>query len=105
MWCDKELEEKRKLMYYKDVINHNIEDQNYIFVLTSVKKKISIAKIKTNSHKVQSEVGFPKMPWDERVCHLCDTKRVEDEKHSLILWRLYLNYISISKYSSHYQPS
>jgi hypothetical protein len=22
----------------------------------------------------------PKMPWDERVCHLCDTKKVEDEK-------------------------
>jgi hypothetical protein len=49
MWCDKELEEKRKLRYYRDVINHNLEDQNYVFVLPSVKKKISIAKIRTNS--------------------------------------------------------
>jgi len=28
MWCDKELEEKRKLRYYKDVVNPNLEDQN-----------------------------------------------------------------------------
>jgi hypothetical protein len=49
MWCDKELEEKIKLRYYKDVINPNLEDQNYLFVLPSVKKKISIAKIRTNS--------------------------------------------------------
>jgi hypothetical protein len=82
MWCDKELEEKRKLRYYKDVINPNLEDQNYLFVLPSVKKKISIAKIRTNSHELHSETGhwsIPKTPWDERVCHLCDTKKVEDE--------------------------
>jgi hypothetical protein len=39
MWCDKELEEKIKLRYYKDVINPNLEDQSCLFVLTSVKKK------------------------------------------------------------------
>ena len=39
MWCDKELQEKIKLRYYKDVINHNLEDQNNLFVLTSVNKK------------------------------------------------------------------
>ena len=42
MWCDKELEEKRKLRYFKDVINPNLEDQNYLSVLPSVKKKINI---------------------------------------------------------------
>ena len=39
MWCDKELEEKRKLGYYKYVINPNLEDQNYLSVFPSVKKK------------------------------------------------------------------
>ena len=39
MWCDKELEEKIKLRYYKDVINPNLEYQNYLSVLPSVKKK------------------------------------------------------------------
>jgi hypothetical protein len=57
MWCDKELEEKRKLWYYKDVINPNLEDQNYLSVLPSVKKTISIAKIRTNSHELHSETG------------------------------------------------
>jgi hypothetical protein len=87
MWCDKELEGKRKLRYYKDVINPNLEDQNYLSVLPSVKKKISIAKIRKNSHELHSETGrwsIPKMPWDERVCHLCDTKKVEVEKHFLL---------------------
>ena len=87
MWCDKELEEKIKLRYYKEAINPNLEDQNYLYVLTSVKKNINIAKIRTNSHKLHSETGhwsIPKMPLDERVCHLCDTKKVEDEKHFLL---------------------
>ena len=55
--------------------------------MTSVKKKISIAKIITNSHKLHSETGcrsIPKMPWDEKLCHLCDTKKVEDENHFLL---------------------
>jgi hypothetical protein len=87
MWCDKELEEKIKLIYYEEVINPNLEDQNYLSVLTSIKKKISLAKIKTNSHELHSEIGrwsIPKMPWDKRVCHLCDTKRVEYEKQFLL---------------------
>ena len=33
MRCDKELEEKIKLRYYEDVINPNLEDQNYLSVL------------------------------------------------------------------------
>jgi hypothetical protein len=55
MWCNKELEEKIKLKYYKDVFNPNLEDQNYLSILPSVKKKISIAKIRTNSHELHSE--------------------------------------------------
>jgi hypothetical protein len=87
MWCVKELEEKRKLRYYKDVINPNLEDQNYLSIFPSVKKKISIAKIRTNSHELHSETrhcSIPKTPWDKRVCHLCDNKNVEYEKHFLL---------------------
>ena len=40
MWCEKYLEAKRKLRYYKEVINPTLEDQKYIFVLTSLKKKL-----------------------------------------------------------------
>jgi hypothetical protein len=55
MWCDKELEDKRELRYYKEVVNPNLEDQKYLLVLNSTKKKISIAKIQTNSHKIHSK--------------------------------------------------
>jgi hypothetical protein len=84
MWCDKELVDKRKLRYHKEVVNPNLEDQNYLSIFKSAKKKINIDKIRTNSHKLQSEIEHwttPKTPWDERICHICDTKRVEDEKH------------------------
>jgi hypothetical protein len=57
MWCDKELVDKRKLRYYKVVINPNLEDQDNLLVLRSAKNKISIAKIRTNSHKLHSETG------------------------------------------------
>ena len=50
LWCDKELDDKRKLRYYKEVVNPNLEDQKYFFVLTSIKKRINIFKIIINSH-------------------------------------------------------
>jgi hypothetical protein len=28
LWCDKELEDKRNSIYYKEVVNPNLEDQN-----------------------------------------------------------------------------
>jgi hypothetical protein len=55
--------------------------------LKSAKKKINIAKIRTNSHELHSEIAHwktPKTPWDERISHLCDTKWVEFEKHFLL---------------------
>ena len=55
LWQDKELEGKRKLRYYKEVINPTISNQYYLFVLTNTKKKMKIAKIRNNSHEVRSE--------------------------------------------------
>ena len=45
MWCEKDLAAKRKLSYYKKVINPTLEDQKYLSILTSSKKKINITKI------------------------------------------------------------
>jgi len=55
MWDEKVLEGKIKLRYYKEIINPNLEDQKYLSTLTSSKKKINIAKIRTNSHELHSE--------------------------------------------------
>ena len=50
--CEENLAVKRKLRYYKEVINPNLEDQKYLLVVTSSQKKINIAKIRTNSHEL-----------------------------------------------------
>ena len=87
MWCEKYLAAKRKLRYYKEVINPTLEDQKYLSVLTISKKKINIAKIRTNSHELHSETGrwtVPKTPWMERIYHLCENMNIKDENHFLL---------------------
>ena len=72
MWCEKDLEDKIKLRYYKEVINPTLEDQKYLSVLTSSKKKINIAKIRTNSHELHNETmhwTIPKILENKRIAH------------------------------------
>ena len=86
-WCEKDLEDKRKLRYYNEVIKPTLEYQKYLYVLISTKKKINIAKIRTNSHELHSETSrwtVPKTPWVERIYHLCESKNIEDESHFLL---------------------
>ena len=70
IWCENDLEDKIKLRYYKEVINPTLEDQKYLSVLTSSKKKINIVKIRMDCHEIHSETCFwvvPKTPWVERL--------------------------------------
>ena len=70
MWRNKDLEDKRGLRYYNEVINPTLKDQKYLLVLTSSKKKINISKIRMNSHELHSEIGhweIPKTSWVERI--------------------------------------
>ena len=92
MWCEKDLAAKRKLSYYKKVINPTLEDQKYLSILTIWKKKINIAKIRTNSHELHRETGcwaVPKTPWMERFCHLCENTNIDDENHLLLECPMY----------------
>ena len=78
---------KRKLRYYKEVINLNLEDQKYLSIVTSLRKKINIAKIKTNGHELHSGIGhwsIPKIPCAKMGCHLCESMSLEDENHFLL---------------------
>ena len=86
-WCEENLAVKRKLRYYREVINPNLEHEKYLSVVTSSRKKINIAKIRTNSHGFHSETrrwSIPKTPWAERVCHLCESMSVDDKNHFLL---------------------
>ena len=87
MCCEKELEAERKLRYYKEVINHTLEDKKQLYVLTSSKKNINIAKIRKKSHELHSETGHwtvPKTPWIEMICCLCENRNIEDENHFVL---------------------
>jgi len=87
MWCEKDLVAKIKLGYYKKVINPTLEDQNYLSILTSSKKKMNMAKIRMNSRELHSETGrwvVPKTPWMERICHICEDRNIVDENHFLL---------------------
>ena len=54
MLGEKDLEAKRKLKYYKDAINTNIEDQTHLLIFTTLKKKTNKEKIRVNSHELLS---------------------------------------------------
>jgi len=87
LWWNKELEDNIKLRYKKEVVNPNLEDQKYLYVLTSLRKRIDIATIRTNYHELHSESQcwtILKTPWHERIYHLYDTQRVEYENHSIL---------------------
>ena len=78
---------KRKLRYYKEVINLNMEYQKYLSVVTTSQNKINIANIRTDSHELHSETwhwSISKTPWEERIFHLCESMGVEDENHFLL---------------------
>ena len=84
MYDDKDLKGKRKVRCYKEVINPTLDNQNYLSVLINTKKKMKIARITTHSHELRSETrkwSTPKTLWEDRICHIFDTKKVEDEKH------------------------
>ena len=57
LWEDQALKGKRKLRYYKEVINPTLDNQNYLSMLSNTKKKMNIARIRTNSHELRSETG------------------------------------------------
>ena len=74
-----------------------LEHQKYLSVLTSSKKKINIAKIRTNSHELHSETGnwrVPKTPWVEKISCLCENRNIEDENHFLLKCPAYTQIIS-----------
>ena len=52
LWDDKDLEGKMKLRYYKELINPTLDNQNYLSILTRTKKKMNIARVRTNSHEL-----------------------------------------------------
>jgi hypothetical protein len=67
-------------------MNPNQENHKYLFVLTSIKNKTNILKIRTMSHMLHNETRLCRIlkpSHVETISHLSDTNRVEDEKNFL----------------------
>jgi hypothetical protein len=84
---EKELGRKNK--YYIEEFNptHNHQQKAYIGANISWRSKILIAQLRTNSHQLRCETGCwkrPKEKWEERVCILCSSGKVETEKHFIL---------------------
>ena len=50
-----------------------------------------------NSHELHSETGcwaVPKTPWVERICHLYENMKIEDENHFLLEFPAYTHFTS-----------
>ena len=52
MWCKEDLEVKRKLQLYKEIINPNLGNQDYLSIS---KKKINIAMFRANIYQLHIE--------------------------------------------------
>jgi hypothetical protein len=75
------------MTHYKEAFNSKLEYQNYLFTIVSFKKKINIAKIRTNSPEIHDEIERwirPRTPWKERICKVCNFIKAEDEKLCLL---------------------
>jgi hypothetical protein len=76
---EKEVERKK---YYIEEFNptHNHQQKTYIGANISWKSKILIAQLMTNSHQLCCETECwkrPKEMWEEIVCILCSSGKVE----------------------------
>ena len=80
--CEGNLAIKRKLRYYKEVINPNLDDQKYLSVVTSSQKKINIAKIRMNMNSITKQsVGLFLKIHGWKWFSICVSMSVEDENH------------------------
>lgn len=85
-WNDDNIKDKRKLSYYKNIINPKLEHPSYPHKIINFKKKLVVAKLRTNSHELHSEIvrcTIPKTPRDKRICKFCNLNAIKDETHFL----------------------
>jgi len=99
--CYRRLRIRKSWFTTKRPFNPNLEDQNYMFTVGHVKNIINIAKIIANSREFLCETGKwtkHKITWEEGICRVCNSDKVEDENNSLRMYSLHEDYISFSSH-------
>ena len=90
--------EKKLELYSK--VKHKFQRDPYLN-MPSFKNRQILAKFICSNHKLEIETGRHKnVPRPERICKVCDLKKVEDENHFLIVCPAYSD---IRRYTL-YQP-
>ena len=87
------------------MINHNLEDKNYVSILTSIKNKTNIGvKLRTTLViSILKQDIKELLKWHGlKISHHCDTKMFEDENyflfHTLILDHNFKIFVTISTF-------
>ena len=78
------LQHSQKLnFYYK--IKTNYSPSAYLDLTRKNPSRKTLVKLRISSHKLRIETGrYDNIPRDERLCNLCNCKRIEDETHFLL---------------------
>ena len=82
-----------KLRCYKS-FKYEFGLENYLICTNDFSSRRNFCKLRTSAHALQIEVGrhsVPKTPINNRICKLCSTGWVEDEKHMMIDCPFYIN--------------
>ena len=83
-----------KLGFYK-MFKRNFIPESYLSTITNIAIRKDLCKLRISNHKLMIERGrysCPKVPREDRLCHLCTSHVIEDEVHFLYVCPLYDKY-------------
>ena len=72
------------------LFKHNFAYENYLDIVSNIKHRNALTRLRTSSHNLMIETGRyirPKIPISDRLCVTC--KEIEDECHFLIQCRIF----------------
>ena len=82
---------KPKLRNYIEY-KHEFKKERYVVIINNKIERSLVAKLRCGILKLKIETGrFINLPLNERICELCDTGDVEDEKHFVCICPRYSN--------------
>ena len=84
-----EIEQSRKGLHYKH-FKTQLNVETYLKSDIQLKFKIAFSKLRCSSHNLFVESGrHQNIPYNERICSLCNTQSIEDEFHVFMVCPFY----------------
>ena len=84
-----EINNSNRLQSYS-IFKHNFELEKYLTSNIEQKYKVALTRFRTSSHSLQIETGrYENLPREQRICQMCNMKKIEDEFHFLLVCPYY----------------